>query len=171
MHPYKRQNLQKNYVWTQNWMKNTKGYTWSKNGGKKWNSSLKRDIFSDKHLIHLFNVGDANVALGVVFLVHLVQLPRDEEEKEEEAVWNEQKIQELFGVQLYEARQRRPQHQISGKQKQLNNCRIRNKSKKWVWFLTWHGFYGLVRGIQGVDGGRLVLECHPGSISAPVTVD
>lgn len=37
--------------------------------------------------------------------------------------------------------------------------------------LTWQGFYGLIRGMQGVDRGSLVLEGYPGPIWAPVTVN
>lgn len=37
--------------------------------------------------------------------------------------------------------------------------------------LTWQGFYGLSRGMQGVDRGPLVLEGYPGPIWAPVTVN
>lgn len=42
---------------------------------------------------------------------------------------------------------------------------------EWNWLLTWQGFYGLIGGMQGVDGGSLVLEGYPGRIWAPVTVN
>lgn len=37
--------------------------------------------------------------------------------------------------------------------------------------LTWQGFYGLIRGMQRVHGGPLVLEGYPSTIWAPITVN
>lgn len=42
---------------------------------------------------------------------------------------------------------------------------------KCSFLLTWQGFYGLSRGMQGVDRGSLVLKGYPGHIWAPVTVN
>lgn len=94
MHPYQRQNSYKTLSFnTKLKKKKNKEHkrkmkdTWSKSGGRIRTSSLKRGIFSyTVYNLCFFDVLDANVALRVVFPLHLVQLPQEEEE---EAVWNE----------------------------------------------------------------------------------
>lgn len=48
---------------------------------------------------------------------------------------------------------------------------IHSRKMKTCKWLTWQSFYGLIRGMQGVDGGSLVLKGYPRTVRVLITVN